>query len=106
MTADTVRRTALFHTVLAPSFVDDMPQRRRTRDVLVQEATAFHAVNTDVQLEIDRMVAEGEWMACQVTLRYTDRATGRPVVVWNPFFARVVDGQLAVFAVGEGSLLA
>ena len=40
------------------------------------------------------MVAEGEWVACRVTLSYTDRAAGRRVVVWNPFFARVVDGQL------------
>jgi ketosteroid isomerase-like protein len=94
MTADEARRTAVFHEILAPAFVDDMPQGQRTRDVLVREATAFHAANADVRLEIDQMVAEGDWVACRVTLQYTDRATGRPVIIWNPFFARVVDGQL------------
>jgi predicted ester cyclase len=94
MTADEVRRTALFHEVLAPSFIDNMPQGQRTRDFLVNEATAFHAANADIRLDIDQMVAEGEWVACRVTLRYADRATGRQVVVWNPFFARVVNGHL------------
>jgi predicted ester cyclase len=84
----------LFHEVLAPSFVDDMPQGQRTRESLVREGTAFHAAAADVRLEIERMVAEGEWVACQATLSFTDRATGRRVVVWNPFFARIVGGQL------------
>ena len=94
MTSDSVRRTAMFHEVLSPSFIDHMPQGQRTRDFLVNEATAFHAANTGIRLDIDQMVAEGEWVACRVTLRYTDRSTGRQVVVWNPFFARVVNGQL------------
>jgi hypothetical protein len=94
MTADGERRTDLFHEVLAPGFVDEMPQGPRTRDSLVAEANAFHAANVDVRLEIEQMVTEGEWVACRVTLGFTDRAMGRRVEVWNPFFARVVDGQL------------
>src|SRR5262245_42098759 len=90
-TADAVRRTNLFYEVLDSGFVDEMPQGRRARDSLVAEANAFHAANADVRLEIEQMVAEGEWGACRVTLSYTDRATGRRVEVWNPFFARIVD---------------
>jgi len=94
MTADEESRTALFNEVLAPSFIDHMPQGQRTRDSLIAESKTFHAANEDIQLDIDQMVAEGDWVACRVTLRYTDRATGRHVVIWNPFFARVIDGQL------------
>jgi predicted ester cyclase len=93
-TPDETRRAALFDEVLSPGFWDEMPEGRRTREQLIAEASALHAAADDVGSAIALLIAEGEWVACWETVRYTDRATGRRVEVSNPFFARVVGGQM------------
>jgi predicted ester cyclase len=93
-TSDAGRRTALFDAVLAPEFWDRVPVGERTRDELLREAAAYHAAGTDIGFDVEQLVAEGEWVACRATCHFTDPATGRRVAVGNPFFARVVDGQM------------
>jgi predicted ester cyclase len=70
-------------------------------DGMAAHVTAVRAVWDGLTLTVDRQIAEGEWVATQVTARGVHRGewigispTGRPAVMTGVNVDRVVDGRI------------
>jgi steroid delta-isomerase-like uncharacterized protein len=81
----------------------------RGPDAVKSNVAAYRTAFPDLELAIEQMIAEGEWVAVRLTLHGTHLGplgdippTGKRVAMKEMVFLQVVDGQLrAIWSVGD-----
>jgi hypothetical protein len=83
---------ALFERVLSPHFVDYMYGQLRTREALLQQATAPRLLRN--RAAIDDLILDGDLAVVRTTNHFTHPESGRTATMTGMIIARIADGMM------------
>jgi predicted ester cyclase len=98
------RELDAFFNVLAPDYIEHLPDGDVSLPQIKQYASAFFTAFPDIVFTIENMVADGDMVAVQINWKGTHRGTfmgfsptGKKIDITNAIFIRILENKWVEF---------